>query len=170
MYHQLYLSPVGNLRIVADDIALRQLWLPNEVEQRQPEAGWIDGKASPIINQVITMLSDYFAGKIVCFTDIPCEPEGSEFQKAVWQQLKNIGYAEIVSYGDIAAAINKPKGAQAVGGAVGANPIAIILPCHRVLGRSGTLTGYSGGLTVKKALLDLEGISYKENRQYSLDY
>lgn len=165
MYHQLYLSPVGQLRIVADDIALRQLWLPNEVERSQPETTWIDDAQHPIIRLVVKTLADYFAGKKVDFSLIPCQPEGSEFQKSVWHQLKSIDYAKVVSYGDIAAAINKPKGAQAVGGAVGANPIAIILPCHRVMGKDNSLTGYSGGLHVKKALLELEGIPYKENKR-----
>lgn len=165
MYHALYFSPVGKLRIAADDIALRQLWLPNEVESRQLNSEWVESTTHPIIDLVIRTLSDYFSGNKVCFNAIPCKPEGSEFQKAVWNQLKEIDYAQVVSYGDIAAAINRPKGAQAVGGAVGSNPIAIILPCHRVMGRDNSLTGYSGGLDIKRALLKLEGIPYKENRK-----
>ena len=162
MYHALYHSPVGPLRIVADDAALKQLWLPNEVKSRRPENGWIENEAHPIIASVIRVLTEYFAGKRVDFNTIPCEPEGSEFQRAVWQRLRDIDYADVINYGAIAASVGRPKGAQAVGGAVGSNPIAIVLPCHRVLGKDGTLTGYSGGLDVKKALLALEGILYKE--------
>ena len=161
MYHLLYLSPVGPLRIVADDTGLRQLWLPNEVENRQPESDWSENSQHPIIQLVAKTLDDYFAGKTIKFDNIPCAPEGTEFQKKVWRQLATIGYAEVISYGDIAAALDNPKAVRAVGGAVGRNPIAIILPCHRVLGKDNTLTGYSGGLDVKKALLSIEGISYK---------
>lgn len=150
MYHALYASPVGKLRIVADDIALKQLWLPNEVERRAPDADWIESVTHPIIASVMHILTEYFAGNAVDFNTIPCEPEGSEFQQAVWQQLRDIGYADVVNYGTIATAVGRPRGAQAVGGAVGANPIAIILPCHRVLGKDGSLTGYAGGLDVKK--------------------
>lgn len=162
MHHALYNSPVGPLRIVADDVALKQLWLPNEVESRSPGEDWIEDASHPIIASVIRILAEYFAGKRVDFNVIPCEPEGSEFQRAVWRKLRDIGYADVVNYGAIAAGVGRPRGAQAVGGAVGSNPIAIVLPCHRVLGKDGALTGYSGGLGVKKALLALEGIPYKE--------
>ncbi|WP_159567571.1 methylated-DNA--[protein]-cysteine S-methyltransferase [Budvicia diplopodorum] len=161
MYHFLYSSPVGQLRLVADDVGLRQLWLPNEVENRQPNNSWSENANHPTIKLVIKTLDDYFAGKPVSFSAIPCAPQGTEFQKKVWRQLTTINYAKVISYGDIAAALDNPKAVRAVGGAVGRNPIAIILPCHRVLGKDNSLTGYSGGLTVKKALLAIEGIAYK---------
>lgn len=161
MQHLLYLSPIGWLRIVADEIGLRQLWLPNEVKNRQPDSDWSESSQHPTISLVVKTLDAYFAGIPIKFDNIPCVPEGTEFQKNVWRQLATIGYAEVVSYGDIATALDNRKAVRAVGGAVGRNPIAIILPCHRVLGRDNTLTGYSGGLDVKKALLAIEGITYK---------
>lgn len=161
MYHLLYLSPVGPLRIVADNMGLRQLWLPNDVENRQPSSDWSESSQHPIIQLVVNTLDNYFAGKPTKFDNIPCVPVGTEFQKKVWRQLATIGYAEVISYGDIATKLDNPKAVRAVGGAVGRNPIAIILPCHRVLGRDNTLTGYTGGLDVKKALLAIEGITYK---------
>lgn len=161
MHYLLYTSPVGPLRIVADNIGLRQLWLPNEVAARQPDSSWTEDANHPMIKHVVETLNSYFAGEPVSFDHIPCEPVGTEFQRNVWAQLRTIRYAGVISYGDIAEQLNNPKAVRAVGGAVGRNPIAIILPCHRVLGRDNTLTGYSGGLDVKKALLALEGINYK---------
>ncbi|QBG36510.1 methylated-DNA--[protein]-cysteine S-methyltransferase [Litorilituus sediminis] len=109
-------------------------------------------------------LHEYFAGKRKAF-DLPLAPKGTAFQQLVWQQLANIPYGEVYSYGDIAKLVNKPKGSQAVGGANGRNPISIIVPCHRVIGANGSLTGYAGGIERKLWLLNHEGAKLNINDQ-----
>ncbi len=161
MHHIIYDSPVGYLRLVADSQGLRQLWLPNEVENRICPESWLDGKDHPLLSKVRQRLDAYFSGEPVIFNDLPLAPVGTAFRQQVWSTLNHIPYGGISSYGEIAQQINNPKAVRAVGGAVGSNPIAIILPCHRVLGKDGTLTGYSGGLTVKIQLLKIENIAYK---------
>lgn len=120
-------------------------------------------------NEVLSMtcrwLDSYFSGQIPAFTP-PMSCKGTDFQMSVWQRLQQIPYGQSISYGAIAAEIAAKQGrlkmsAQAVGNAVGSNPISIIIPCHRVLGINGSLTGYGGGLDRKKILLDIEGIAYK---------
>jgi len=110
---------------------------------------------TPLIKKAAAQLSDYFMGKRAKF-DLPLAPAGTEFQRAVWQALETIPFGETRSYGDIAAQVGNPKACRAVGMANNRNPIAIIIPCHRVIGRDGSLTGYGGGLDVKQYLLDLE--------------
>jgi len=100
-------------------------------------------------------LDEYFAGRLFCFA-VPLDLRGTTFQRQVWQSLQNIPYGETISYSELARSLGRAKAARAVGGAVGSNPISIIVPCHRVIGANGTLTGYGGGLPIKRALLDLE--------------
>ncbi len=109
-----------------------------------------------ITQEACSQLSAYFAKKLTQF-DLPLEAEGTAFQKTVWQSLLNIPYGETASYLDIANAIGNPKGVRAVGSANGRNPIAIVVPCHRIIGSNRTLTGYAGGLERKQFLLNLEG-------------
>lgn len=109
-------------------------------------------------------LEQYFKGELSQF-DIPLDPKGTEFQKSVWQCLSTIPFGETVSYLDIAKMVNKPKGSQAVGGANGRNPISIIVPCHRVVGSNGSLTGYAGGIERKLWLLNHEGIEVKASKE-----
>ena len=118
-----------------------------------------DEKVTPL-QLAIDELERYFAGEPVTFS-CPLDLRGTPFQLSVWQALSRIPYGEICSYGEIAAAIDHPKAARAVGAANGANPVAIIVPCHRVIGSNGTLTGYGGGLSTKAWLLSLEGVAYK---------
>ena len=110
---------------------------------------------TPLIKKAAAQLSEYFAGRRVVF-DLPLAPVGTEFQRSVWRALETIPFGETRSYGDIAAQIGNPKACRAVGMANNRNPIVIIIPCHRVIGRDGSLTGYGGGLDIKKFLLDLE--------------
>lgn len=161
MYHALYASPVGPLRLVADEVGLRQLWLPNEVEEKSCPPEWIEDAGFSVNCLIAARLDAYFAGQHVTFDDLPLAPQGTPFQQAVWQQLLTIPYGAISHYSVIAERLGKPKAVRAVGGAVGRNPIAIFVPCHRVLGRDMSLTGYSGGLHIKKALLALEHIAYR---------
>jgi methylated-DNA-[protein]-cysteine S-methyltransferase len=109
-------------------------------------------------------LLEYFVGKRTAF-NLPLAPKGTRFQKSVWDCLLQIPYGTVVTYLDIAKMINKPKGSQAVGGANGRNPISLIVPCHRVIGSSGSLTGYAGGIERKLWLLKHEGAVFKHNKQ-----
>lgn len=116
--------------------------------QIREEEGKYNGRAT-------SELDDYFSRRLSCFT-VPLDLRGTPFQRQVWQLLENIPYGETVSYGDLAYSLGRANAARAVGGAVGSNPISIIVPCHRVIGADGSLTGYGGGLPRKIALLDLE--------------
>ena len=117
-----------------------------------PEAGDL-----PLLHEARAQLTEYFAGQRTAF-DLPLDLRGADFQRAVWEALLAIPYGETRAYGDIAAAIGRPRAARPVGQAVGANPVGVIVPCHRVIGHDGRLTGFGGGLDLKRALLRLEGV------------
>ena len=168
IYQSIYSSPLGPILLSANDSALFELCLPSELNKRSmiERTQLINNYHDhPIIKLIVQRLDDYFAFKRVTFNDLPLQPAGTSFQQQVWHQLNQIPYGKISSYGEIAQAINNPKAVRAVGSAVGANPIAILLPCHRVLGKDRSLTGFSGGLEIKKALLAIENILYKEQQQ-----
>jgi methylated-DNA-[protein]-cysteine S-methyltransferase len=112
-------------------------------------------KETPLIKKTANQLDEYFSKKLKKF-DIPIELDGTDFQKKVWNALQNIPYGETCSYGEIAAGTGNPKASRAVGMANNRNPVPIIVPCHRVIGHDGNLTGYAGGLDLKQALLELE--------------
>ncbi|HEV8435862.1 MAG TPA: methylated-DNA--[protein]-cysteine S-methyltransferase [Thermoanaerobaculia bacterium] len=148
-------SPVGPLTIrVNDDGALEEIRFgapgirhpASEEQSRMPDAG---------CRIVIEQLNEYFAGTRREF-DLPLAPRGTAFQLACWNELQRIAYGTTISYSELARRIAKPNAVRAVGAANGANPIPIIIPCHRVIGANGTLTGYGGGLHIKRALLALE--------------
>jgi len=144
-------TPIGELVLTADpDGALTRLYLPS----RPPDTtGWERDDA--LLEPVRRQLAEYFAGERTEF-DIALRPTGAAFQLQVWEALLKIPYGETASYGEIAREIGHPTAFRAVGAANGQNPIAIIVPCHRVIGSNGSLTGYGGGLPTKRALLDLE--------------
>ena len=144
-------TPIGELMLTADDDgALTGVNLPN----RHPDpAGWERDDA--LLGDARRPLTEYFAGERTTF-DLPLRPEGAPFQLRVWDALLRIPYGETASYGDLARELGHPTAARAVGAANGRNPIAIVVPCHRVIGANGSLTGYAGGLECKRALLDLE--------------
>jgi methylated-DNA-[protein]-cysteine S-methyltransferase len=150
-------SPLGTLLAVCEDDAITALLLPNQAQllPRQAQPG-----TTPILEAVEVWLSDYFAGNIPEIT-FPLAPKGTPFQQSVWALLRKIPYGKSVTYGDLARQLGRVMSAQAVGQAVGKNPLSILIPCHRVLGAEGKLTGYAGGLDAKRNLLDLEGISYR---------
>lgn len=133
-----------------------QIWKPEYENGTLEEQGAEYHKACPAV-RAAAQLTEYFAGKRKVF-DLPLEPHGTEFQKKVWQALREIPYGTTCSYGEIAAKIGNPKASRAVGGANNKNPIAIVVPCHRVIGANGSLVGYASGLQTKEALLKLEGI------------
>lgn len=149
-------SPVGPLLLVAREEGLTFLLFADR-NQLQPMGDGTDA-AARILVETERQLAEYFAGGRREF-DLPLAPEGTDFQLAVWRSLGEIPYGETVSYGELARRIKRPSAARAVGAANGANPISIIVPCHRVIGANGLLVGYGGGLPAKRSLLALEGHS-----------
>ncbi|PHR10148.1 MAG: cysteine methyltransferase [Sulfitobacter sp.] len=149
-----YASPIGNLLLAGTREEIRLLSFPTGSRTVNPKETWFQdhGQFSKIIEQ----LSSYFAGELVKF-DLPLKLTGTTFQKSVWNALLEIKYGETVSYSSIASQIGRPNACRAVGAANGANPIPIIIPCHRVIGTNKTLTGFGGGLPTKEYLLRLEG-------------
>lgn len=150
----LYDSPVGILRIVTEDSALTDLALDCD---EPPVTGEYSREETPLTRRVRSQLDEYFSGQRTDF-DLPLKPNGTEFQKKDWAALQEIPYGQTRTYKDIAEAIGCPKGFRAVGLANNRNPIMIIIPCHRVIGSDGSLTGYAGGTHIKKYLLELEGV------------
>ena len=145
-------SALGEIMLTSDGEALTGLWFAD----RRSSGGLIPDEGLPIFAKTADWLRRYFLGDAPDPEEIPIRLHGSAFAMSVWEQLKAIPYGETVSYGDIARRIGC-RSAQAVGGAVGRNPISIIVPCHRVMGADGSLIGYAGGLERKIALLKIEG-------------
>lgn len=160
IFYSYYSSHVGRLLMLAQDNQLTNLDF--EAEQIAPNPKWHYCDELPLFVQVKQALDRYFAGEQEDFSDLPLRPQGTAFQQQIWQALRQIPYGQTSSYGGLAQAINHPKAVRAVGGAVGSNPISIIIPCHRILGKDKQLTGFGGGLPVKRYLLQLEGIDYKD--------
>lgn len=146
-------SPIGDLLVAGDETGLSLVGFPKGAMRREPESDWTYDEAP--FAAVREQLREYFAGTRKTF-DLPLKLTGTEFQVRVLEELQRIPYGETTSYGDIAERIGRPKAMRAVGAANGRNPIPIIIPCHRVIGRSGDLTGFGGGLETKAALLRLE--------------
>lgn len=154
-----YESPVGRLLLAERDGKLIGLWI--EGQKYFPSLEEAVTAESPVLAQAKDWLNRYFAGECPEISQLPLAPEGSPFRQAVWQILTEIPYGETITYGQIAGKMaarmgNATMSAQAVGGAVGHNPISIIIPCHRVVGTGGSLTGYAGGIERKAFLLALE--------------
>ena len=157
-----YDAPYGRYVMALEDGALTGLWLKGQkyFPSTLPEPS---GEEAEIFARIRRWLDDYFAGQQPEVSALPLAPKGSDFAQSVWQLLLEIPYGHTVTYGQLAARLAQQRGlahmsAQAVGGAVGHNPISLIIPCHRVLGAKNQLTGYAGGLEVKTFLLKLEGV------------
>jgi len=146
-------SPIGRLLLAADGAALVQVHFQAGPHPLQPAATW-RREAAPLA-AAARQLTEYFAGTRHSF-ELPLAPRGTSFQLAVWGALQSIPYGETVSYGELARRLGAPSAARAVGLANGANPLPVIVPCHRVIGADGSLTGFGGGLPIKRALLALE--------------
>lgn len=163
-YKAKYNSLVGELIIVSDEENIIGLWIENQKYYFSTiKNEIIENKEIPILIDAKKWLDRYFEGKNPKIRELSLKPEGSEFRKTVWKILCEIPYGTTTTYGEIAKKVAKILGkekisAQAIGGAIGHNPISIIIPCHRVIGSDGNLTGYAGGLKVKKKLLEIEGI------------
>jgi methylated-DNA-[protein]-cysteine S-methyltransferase len=153
IYYEHMPSPIGPLFLVADDDGLREVRFELERRPHTPLEGWIHSAQK--LAEVRRQLEAYFAGERHTF-DLPLKPLGTEFQQSVWQALTTIPYAATTSYGQISQQIQRPKASRAVGAANGRHPIPIIIPCHRVIGSNGTLTGFAGGLAAKQWLLGHE--------------
>jgi methylated-DNA-[protein]-cysteine S-methyltransferase len=143
-------SPVGLLRLAADDQALRRIDFAHRKRATNQST-----PATALLEETIRQLRAYFSGKLEQF-DLPLAPQGTPFQLEVWRRLCEIPYGETISYGELARRMGNPKASRAVGLANGSNPISIVIPCHRVIGSNGKLTGYGGGLPIKEKLLALE--------------
>lgn len=153
IYFSYFDCPIGKLRLRAWNEGL--IALDHVNQQGTTSAEWIENPRHPILVKATTQLAEYFAGSRKSFTTA-LSPEGTPFQLKVWDALSHIPYGEIVNYSTIAERINNPNAVRAVGAANGRNPLSIFVPCHRVTGKNGTLTGYAGGLSNKQILLDLE--------------
>jgi methylated-DNA-[protein]-cysteine S-methyltransferase len=151
-------SPVGVLQLVASDAGLVAVLWPEDSPRRVRLDEAREDASHPVLRKAIAQLEEYFAGERKEF-DLPLDVRGTTFQKQVWEQLLAIPYGKTRSYGEIATRLGKPTASRAVGAANGRNPLSIVVPCHRVIGMSGALTGFAGGLEVKRVLLELEGIS-----------
>ena len=151
MHYSRMNSPIGPLTITADEEGLHSIEF-GEVVPASPDGKWSE---TGLVHETIRQLQAYFERKLFQFT-IPLKPEGTPFQMEVWDELQKIPYGTVISYGELAKRIGNPKASRAVGAANGSNRIPIIIPCHRVIGSSGSMTGYAGGLSIKEALLQLE--------------
>ena len=159
-YYRLLLTPVGELTLIAGEQGLAAVAWENERPSRiraHPELRVTD---HPVLEQAAYQLTEYFNCQRQAF-DLPLQFEGTPFQCEVWQALREIPYGETRSYRDIAERIHRPKAMRAVGAANGRNPLSVIVPCHRVIGANGSLTGFAGGLDVKQQLLTLEAKDFR---------
>jgi methylated-DNA-[protein]-cysteine S-methyltransferase len=150
-YFMHFESPLGPVLMTSDGTSLTRLWISDPT----PQPGWIEATDTPPFPEARAQLAEYFAGERQTFT-LPLAPEGTEFQKKVWTELRQIPFGLTTSYGALATRLGNPSGSRAVGLANGKNPIWLIVPCHRVIGANGKLVGYAGGLARKSALLDFE--------------
>lgn len=146
-------TPIGTLRLIADELGLREIRFAEPSRPQETPSSWIEASGPFIATR--TQLQQYFAGARQQF-ELPLHPLGTPFQLSVWAELARIPYGISTSYGEIARRIDRPKAVRAVGAANGRNPLPIIVPCHRVIGRNGSLTGFAGGLPTKQFLLALE--------------
>jgi len=144
-------TPVGKLLIAGDKESVRHIRFERD---NAPEPGWEKGTTPPI-RDALSQLNGYFERRRRSF-DLPLAPEGTPFQRRVWAELQQIPFGATVSYGELARRVGEPTASRAVGAANGANPIPIVIPCHRVVGADGKLTGFGGGIEVKARLLELE--------------
>ncbi len=153
VYYTTFESPVGPLLLAGDSNALQRVSFESSKHSALTQAEWKQNRAA--FAEVIRQLQAYFRGELKVF-DVPLAMEGTDFQLRVWNALRAIPYGETISYAQLAERIGNPKAVRAVGLANGSNPIPIIVPCHRVIGSDGSLTGFGGGLPIKKILIELE--------------
>lgn len=146
-------SPIGTLLLAGNAEGLQQILFSTDGRPANPNPEWQEDPSS--LDEAMRQLKAYFAGELENF-DLQLSPQGTPFQQRVWSELQKIPYGDTISYGELARRIGNPKASRAVGLANGSNPISIVIPCHRVIGANGKLTGYGGGLPIKEKLLALE--------------
>jgi methylated-DNA-[protein]-cysteine S-methyltransferase len=146
-------SPIGTLLLAGDSKGLQQILFSTDGRPARPDPDWQEDASG--LAEAVRQLKAYFAGDLEDF-DLELAPQGTVFQQKVWSDLQKIPYGQTISYGELARRIGNPKASRAVGLANGSNPISIVIPCHRVIGANGKLTGYGGGLAIKEKLLALE--------------
>jgi methylated-DNA-[protein]-cysteine S-methyltransferase len=149
-------APIGRIQLTADDEGLIGLHINGQKYEATPQANWAEAPRDRLLSAARKQLDEYFAGGRTEF-DVPLAPRGTAFQRRVWRALERIPFGTTVSYRAIAKRLRVPRSVRAVAAAIGRNPIGIIVPCHRVVGSDGSLTGYAAGLERKRALLELEG-------------
>jgi len=154
-------SPIGGIVLAGDDQGLRHIRFLGGTPPERLEPEWRQDRAG--LATVVEQLEAYFAGELRDF-DLVLAPRGTAFQECVWRALAEIPYGHTISYGKLAERIGRAGSSRAVGSANGRNPLPIVLPCHRVIGSDGSLTGYGGGLPIKKALLELEGVAVEPQK------
>jgi methylated-DNA-[protein]-cysteine S-methyltransferase len=164
-YHTTIDSPLGDLLALSDGDHLTGLYLPDHKGGPTPDASWQEADA--LFVELRNQLTEYFAGERHEF-DVPLRLVGTPFQQQVWQQLTRIPYGTTITYAELARRIGSPAASRAVGAANGRNPISILVPCHRVVGSSGNLTGYAGGVDKKEWLLGMEREAAGVNSQLAL--
>ena len=155
LFSKHFASPVGRLTLVASESGLVAVLWETDTSRRVPLHGLVEHNDQSILVETERQITEYFARKRSTF-DLPLDIRGTAFQKEVWCALQQIPFGETLTYGEIAKHIGKPTATRAVGAANGRNPISIVIPCHRVIGSSGSLTGFAGGLAAKAHLLNLE--------------
>ncbi|MEI7447511.1 MAG: methylated-DNA--[protein]-cysteine S-methyltransferase [Burkholderiales bacterium] len=157
MHYTLLPSPLGEILLGFDDASLLGLWFVGQKDQPAIGPDWVRDDAHPIARRTADHLERYFRGEPADF-DVPIRFRGTPFQVGVWRALQAISHGEVVSYAELARRVGSPAAVRAVGAAVGRNPVSIFVPCHRVVGSDGSLTGYAGGLPRKTHLLTLERV------------
>jgi len=155
LFAERFESPLGPMILVSNGTALAGLYLEGQKHFPMNADTWVWGEDLPLFEKARVQLAEYFAGDRKCF-DLPLEPMGTPFQQQVWEELKAIPHGATLTYSEIARRMGRPTATRAVGAAVGRNPLTILVPCHRVVGQNGSLTGFAGGLERKAKLLELE--------------
>jgi len=153
--YELFETPFGRMLLVASERGLRGVYFERQKHRPARGGDWKRDPRNPHLQRAKRQLAEYFAGERTRF-DLALDPGGTGFQKAVWQAISAVGYGETISYRELARRAGVPGSARAAGAATGRNPVGIIVPCHRIVGSDGSLTGYAGGLARKRALLALE--------------
>lgn len=155
-YYDYYQSPRGRMLLVADDKGLTGVYFTGQKYHPHIEEEWRRDAQHPLLRQAKRELAEYFGGTRTRFT-VKLAPSGTPFQRAVWKAIAGVEFGRTIAYAELARRAGRPGSARAAGAATGRNPIGIIVPCHRIIGANGALTGYAGGLSKKRALLILEG-------------
>lgn len=156
-YYDTYDSPIGGMLLAATEAGLAGVYFDRQKHHPGKGRDWKRDPANRHLKRAKKQLMEYFDGKRRTF-ELALDPQGTDFQKTVWKAIYRVPYGRTITYGDLARRAGRPKAPRAAGAATGRNPLGIIVPCHRIVGASGSLTGYAGGLNRKRALLALEGV------------